>query len=164
MKAIVALLTVAAALAVGIIFFPTGPTDTGPVAIVHGRDTCARCRMHIAQPGFAGQMRDSDQTVTNYDDVGCLLISMWKKHREVPQVWVEAHDTGQMTALLSSTLVVDSKIETPMGYGVIAFESAEAARVFVTEQGGRITPIEALLRDGRRFRTEPDPRASTEHT
>ncbi|MCK6545472.1 nitrous oxide reductase accessory protein NosL [Myxococcota bacterium] len=158
------MLAIVAVVAVGIIFFPAGPTTDGPVPIVHGRDTCARCRMHIAQHGFAGQMRDSDGTRANYDDVGCLLISVWKKHREVPQVWVEAHDTGKMTALLSATLVVDSRLATPMGYGIIAFESADAARGFVTEQGGAITPIEALLKDGRRFRTDSNPHASTEHT
>jgi copper chaperone NosL len=150
-KTVFVLLAVVGALALSIVFFPTAGAHQGPDPILHGKDVCARCRMHIAGPGFAGEMRDREGKLTKYDDLGCLLIAMWRTHREVPEVWVEAHDSNQLVPLLGATLVVDSKIRTPMAYGLIAFEEPRAADEFVREHGGEIRSIEAVLGDGRRF-------------
>lgn len=152
MKAILVILAIVGALAISIVCFPETRADRGPEPIAHGRDACARCRMHIAGPGFAGEMRDREGELTKYDDLGCLLIAMWKEHREVPEVWVEAHDSQELVPLLNSTLVVDSKIRTPMAYGLIAFERVASAEEFVRKNGGEIRTVEAVLEDGHRFR------------
>lgn len=139
-------------LALSIIFYPSAGASSGPEPIAHGKDACARCRMHIAQPGFAGQMRSVKGELTKYDDVGCLLIAMWKQHREVPGIWIEAHDSHEMVPLLGASLVVDSSIGTPMGYGIIAFEHPSNAEVFASKNGGSVRAVEDVLKDEERFR------------
>jgi copper chaperone NosL len=141
-----------AVVALSIIFFPSASAGTGPVPIAHGRDACARCRMHIGEPGFAGEMRDVKGELTKYDDVGCLLIAMWKKHREVPGIWVEAHDSHRMVPLLRASLVVDSSVRTPMGYGIIAFEEPSRAADFAAKNRGTVRTLEDVLKDEERFR------------
>lgn len=152
MKTILVLLALAGALALSIVFFPSARASAGPEPIAHGKVACARCRMHVGEPGFAGQMRDASGELTTYDDLGCLLIAMWKKRREVPGVWVEAHESGRLVPLVGATLVVDSSVRTPMGYGIIAFEDAGAADIFTKTKGGEIRPLEVILKDGKRFR------------
>jgi copper chaperone NosL len=136
MKVIIVMLAIIVAVATSIVLFPRSAADPGPAPIQHGHDACDRCRMHIGEPGFAGEMRDSSGAFTKYDDIGCLLIAMGKERREA---WVEAHDSGALIPLDSATLVADSRIRTPMAYGLIAFEHESAARAFIAQNGGTIT-------------------------
>ena len=119
----------------------------GPEAIVHGRDTCARCRMIIGRPGYAGELRDRHGALRKYDDVGCLLQAMLAEHGEIPGSWVEDNATGSLVPLIGATFVRVPAEQTPMGHGIVAFAGEEAARRFAAEHAGRIVALEALVRD-----------------
>lgn len=123
----------------------------GPEPIAYGRDTCSRCRMHISQPGFGGELRDADGRLTKYDDVGCLLVAMWRQHREVPGAWVEDHGGGGFVPLASAYFALGEGLGTPMGFGVVAFADEPAARAFATERGATVGRVEDVLRDRERF-------------
>lgn len=142
-------------LAIAIVLVPSDAPMTGPEPILYGRDACARCRMHLSRPGFAGELRDRKGVLTKYDDLGCLLVSMWALHAEVPEAWVEDHDTGELSPLLAATFVTDARLATPMSYGILAFATSESATHFVEQHGGTVTTLESILADPKRFRHEP---------
>ena len=138
----IALLSIVA----GVVFFwPSQRTGAEP--ITYGRDACAHCRMHISQPGFAAELRDTNGVLTKYDDIGCMLRAMVALHHEVPEVWVEDHDGGGFVPLLGASLVRAEHLETPMGYGIVAFKDATAAAAFARTQGGEVLALEDILRE-----------------
>ena len=130
----------------GVVFLWPAPA-TGPEPIAYGRDTCASCRMHVSRPGFAGEMRDPDGTLTKYDDVGCLIRAILAAHREVPQAWVEDHAGGGFVPLLSAKLVRGDEASTPMGSGLVAFADESAARTYADAHGVRVMTFDDVLRD-----------------
>jgi copper chaperone NosL len=131
----------------GVVFlWPSSPT--GPEPIAYGRDTCASCRMHLSAPGFGGEMRDRDGTLTKYDDVGCLIRAILAAHREIPNVWVEDYAGGGFVPLLSAKLVRGDAGSTPMGSGLVAFADGSAARTYADAHGARVMVFEDVLRDG----------------
>jgi copper chaperone NosL len=103
--------------------------------------------MHMSQPGFAGEMRDPDGTLTKYDDVGCLIRAILATHREVPEAWVEDHAGAGFVPLLSAKLVRGDAASTPMGSGLVAFADESAARVYADVHGTRVMSFEDVLRD-----------------
>jgi copper chaperone NosL len=132
--------------AAAVVFWPGGPA-AGPEPIAWGRDTCARCRMHLSQPGFAGEIRDRAGVLHKYDDLGCLVGAIVTAHGEVPEAWVEDHAGGGFVPLLSAHLVRADAVRTPMGHGVVAFADESAARGFAARHGGRVAAFEDLLGD-----------------
>jgi len=133
-------------LVVAVVFLWPGP-GTGPEPIRYGRDTCAGCRMRVTQPGFGGEMRDYDGTLTKYDDVGCLLRAILAAHREVPEAWVEDHAGGGFVPLLDAHLVHEERSSTPMGYGIVAFKEDSTARAYAAAHTGKVLAFEDVLHD-----------------
>ena len=127
-----------------VLFLWPGPIQ-GPEPIAYGRDACAQCRMHMSRVGFAGEMRDREGRLTKYDDIGCLLRAMVATHREVPETWVEDHDSGAWISLLAAHFVRSPRTDTPMGYGIVAFETEPAANAFAAREGGTIAQLEDIL-------------------
>jgi copper chaperone NosL len=131
------------------------PTPEGPEPIAYGRDVCAHCRMHLGRPGFAGELRGADGTLQKFDDVGCLLHALLAAHRETPEAWVEDHGDGGLIPLLTAHLVRAEAVDTPMGYGIVAFREEAAARTFADANHGGVVPLEALLREPVRWAKVP---------
>jgi mono/diheme cytochrome c family protein len=131
--ALLAGLTVAVAL---VLLWPQ--RSSGPEAIVHGKDACARCRMKIGAPGFAGELRDGKGHITKYDDVGCLVAAM--NEVEVEAAWVEDHETAELVPIDEATLVRGG-VSTPMGHGIVAFRGAARAEAFAREHGGVLVTL-----------------------
>jgi len=135
-----------ASVVAGVVFLWPAPA-TGPEPIAYGRDTCASCRMLMSRPGFAGEMRAPDGTLTKYDDVGCLIRAILAAHREVPEAWVEDHAGGGFVPLLSAKLVRADGASTPMESGLVAFADESAARIYAEAHAARVMTFEDVLRD-----------------
>lgn len=146
MKAAVIAFAAVAALAAALVLLRPSPRS-GPEPIRYGRDACARCRMLLSEPGFAGEIRDARGALTRYDDVGCLVRALRETRIQTPEAWIEDHQAGQLVPLLTATLVAGERVRTPMGYGIVAFADAQAARAFAAAHGARVVPIEELLRN-----------------
>jgi copper chaperone NosL len=130
------------------------PARRGPEPLRYGVDACAECRMPVSRPGYGGELRDADGRLTTYDDVGCLVRAMLRRHGAIPEAWVEDHAGGGFVSLLTAHLV-RTRAETPMGSGIVAFREAGAAEAFAREEGGTPTALEDLVRDASRLaRTE----------
>jgi copper chaperone NosL len=150
MKSLLALGMVLLGVVGGVVFlWPSQRTGSEPIE--YGRDACAHCRMHLSQPGFAGELRDTNGVLTKYDDIGCMLQAMVSLHHEVPEAWVEDHDGGGFLPLLSARLVRSDRIETPMGYGIVAFKDEDAAQSFARAQDGDVLALEDILRQPARI-------------
>jgi copper chaperone NosL len=139
------------ALAVVAVVFFWPSARSGPEPIEHGRDACAQCRMPLTRPGFAGEFRNRDGALTKYDDLGCMLRAMLAMHAEVPEAWVEDHETFELVPLLVATLVQSSDADTPMASGLLAFKDPAAAAALVRARGGELVTLETLLRNPTRF-------------
>ena len=138
----------------GVVFlWPTHQVGSEPIH--YGRDACAHCRMHISQAGFAGEVRDRNGVLTKYDDLGCMLRAMVAMHREIPEAWVEDHDGGGLIPLLTANLVRGNGIQTPMGYGIVAFKDERAAAAFAQAQGATVVALEDILKNPARLARPP---------
>jgi len=147
MKSLVAALGIVLLTVVGGVVFFWPSHQTGFEPINYARDACAHCRMRISQAGFGAELRDRNGVLTKYDDIGCMLHAMVMLHQEVPEAWVEDHDGGGFVPLLSASLVRAERIETPMGYGIVAFKDEGAAKTFAQAQGGAVLALESILRE-----------------
>ena len=155
MTRLLAALVIVAVGIVGAVIFLWPAQSTGPEPNVYGRDTCARCRMHLSQPGFAGELRSRDGQLTKYDDIGCMVHAMLAMHDEIPEAWVEDRGSGKFLPLLVASLVRAERAETPMGYGIVAFEDAGAAAEFATDRGGRLVTLEDVMKDAKALTSRP---------
>lgn len=151
----------AAIVAIWTVLFLFAPrAASGPEPIRYGQDTCDRCRMHFATPGYAGERLGRDGKLLKFDDVGCLLIDLWAAHAESTGLWVEDHAGGGFVPLLEAQLVRGDGLGTPMGYGVVAFRDRSAAEAFAAARHAELVSLEDLLRDKARFAPRP-PSANT---
>ncbi len=146
MRLVAALGAVGTGVVLAVVFLWPG-APAGPEPIAWGRDTCAQCRMHLTEPGFAGELRDGRGRLTKYDDVGCLVRAMRGMREEMPGAWVEDHASGGFVPLLGAHLVRTGGGRTPMASGVVAFADEDAARRFVGAQGGEIVTLEDLVKE-----------------
>ncbi len=155
MKALIGSLGLLVLATVGGVVFLWPTQRVGPQSIVYGRDACAHCRMHISQPGFAGEVRDHNGMLTKYDDVGCMLQAMVAMRREIPEAWVEDHDGGGFVPLLTAQLVRGDTGDTPMGYGIVAFANEAAATTYAREHNGQLVSLEDVMKDPQRLAQGP---------
>jgi copper chaperone NosL len=131
-----------------VVLWPAPPA--GPEPLRYGVDACAECRMSLARPGFAGELRDAAGALTTYDDVGCLLRAMLKTRREMRGAWVEDHASHALVPLAAAHLVRGATA-TPMGFGIVAFADERAARVHAARHRGAVVALEALLHEPERL-------------
>ena len=125
---------------------PRPAPRAGSEPLRYGRDACSRCRMLLAEPGFAGEMRDARGQLTRYDDLGCLIGALREVNVETPEAWVEDHATHQLVPLLRAALVAGERIRTPMGHGIVAFADHQSASAYAALHGARVVALEELLR------------------
>ncbi|MCC7023719.1 MAG: nitrous oxide reductase accessory protein NosL [Thermomicrobiales bacterium] len=107
-----------------------------PPAITYDRDTCARCGMIISDERYAGGLVAEDGTARLFDDVGEMLQSVRESGLNGQRAW--AHDWGSRDWIDATTAIFvkgDPK-STPMGTGIVAFASRDAADAYIAEQGG----------------------------
>jgi copper chaperone NosL len=121
------------------------PARRGPEPLRYGVDACAECRMPVTRPGFGGELRDANGRLTTYDDIGCLVRAMLRRHGPMPEAWVEDQAGGGFVSLLVAHLV-RAQAETPMGSGIVAFKDAAAADAFARDTGGTRVQLEDLVR------------------
>ncbi len=131
--------------------------DDGPPTIRLGRDECLECGMTIVEERSAAAMlvevnRRRDGLL--FDDIGCMLDA-WDSRPElhVVRAFVHAYDgSGWVEAQRAHFVRADAdRLRTPMGSGIGAFTTAEAARAAHGRTAGTLLDL-AALRESRRAR------------
>jgi copper chaperone NosL len=100
---------------------------TGPPAIVLDSTPCAHCRMLVSDLAYAAAFRTADGEERVFDEIGCML-------RALPatgaRVWVHDFDTSSWIDGEKAFFLRSGSLETPMGGGIVAFSSREAAEKY----------------------------------
>jgi copper chaperone NosL len=101
-----------------------GSAASGPPPITLDETACAHCGMLVSDLAFASAYRTGEGDALVFDDLGCLL-------RELPsegaRVWVKDFETSEWLDAEAAFFVRSESIQTPMGGGIVAFSSREAA-------------------------------------
>lgn len=99
-----------------------------PVAINLDSDTCDTCNMGIQDVQASAQIIKKDGTPMKFDDIGCLVTFLQENNGEIAEAYVHDHKSGKWIDMESSYFIHSNEIETPMSYGIIAFESEQEAK------------------------------------
>ena len=100
-----------------------GSAASGPPPIVLDQTPCAHCRMLVSDLAFAAAYRTEEGDARVFDEIGCLL-------QELPsgaRVFVHDFETSEWLEGEAAFYVRSDSIQTPMGGGIVAFSSREAA-------------------------------------
>ena len=112
-----------------------GEPAGGPPEIQYGLEECGYCRMIISEEKFATAI-EADGTTIKFDDTGCM-VDYLRERSTTPGtegVWVHDHATGGWIDADLAWFVRDPRGTTPMGSGLVAFESRQAAAAFAAER------------------------------
>ncbi len=117
-----------------------------PPEILYGQDICNACGMIISEARFAAASVLSDGTALKFDDVA----EMVRYHRDHPELAVRAwfvhdYETEAWIRAETATFVHSSSLKTPMGGGVVAFESEDDAQAFADQMDGTLYTLETML-------------------
>jgi len=106
---------------------------------------CAYCRMAISQKQFAAEALDPDREPLKFDDIGCMLQHCARAEHKPAAVFVVDYGTRQWIVADTASFVRGSKIETPMGGGILAFgDRSRAEAAAARELGGEVLPFTRL--------------------
>jgi copper chaperone NosL len=107
-----------------------------PVPVPLDRAHCARCDMILSSDRNAAQAVSAAEDPLFYDDIGCLA-----RDRRVPgpdtRLYVRGSGADGWLAVDSAWFARPPGADTPMGYGVLAYETAAAARAADREAEAR---------------------------
>jgi copper chaperone NosL len=124
-----------------------GDSDSGPPEIVEGRTQCDECQMVIDDVRFAASYRLGDGTEKTFDDIGDML-AQGQREGELAEaeIWVYDRESGEpIPAEEASYVVSGGSVETPMGWGVVAFTAEEAAHEAAASAEARVVDWAGLL-------------------
>lgn len=125
--------------------------SAGPPAIRYGHDRCEACGMIISDPRYAAAARQG-ATAYRYDDIGCLVGHSGQAlvGREATG-YVHDADSHEWLDAGAAVFVRSPAIRTPMGFGLAAYPTPEAAHR--AHAGAAVLTFDALLtqaaREGR---------------
>jgi copper chaperone NosL len=102
-----------------------GSAASGPPAIALDETACAHCGMLVSDLAFASAYRTPAGDALVFDDLGCLLRA---RPSEGARVWVKDYETSEWLDAEAAYFVRSQSIETPMGGGIVAFSTREAAQ------------------------------------
>jgi copper chaperone NosL len=118
----------------------TAADASGPPEIVYGRDICLECGMLITEPRFAAAYWYEDEA-RRFDDIGNMLI-YGIEHAELEvdssSAWVHDYQTEVWLSADDAYYVLAPGLVTPMGWGLVAFETLPRAELLAEERGGEV--------------------------
>jgi len=106
--------------------------NTGPHAIVPGKDNCYLCKMTITDPKYGAEILTKKGKVYKFDDVHCLLSFLQSKTLEDTQVkdiyLVDYTGTHSLIKVDESYLLQGDEIRGPMNGNIIAFKDKDSMK------------------------------------
>ncbi|MCH1625400.1 nitrous oxide reductase accessory protein NosL [Ferdinandcohnia quinoae] len=122
-----------------------GAKNYEPVAINLDSDTCDTCNMGIQNEQASAQIIKEDGTPMKFDDIGCLITYLQEKDGKIAEAYVHDHNSKKWIDMESSYFIHSIEIDTPMSYGIIAFESEQDAKDWQQENRGDLYTKDHLL-------------------
>jgi copper chaperone NosL len=120
-----------------------GSATPAPPEIRYGQDVCADCNMIISDPRFAsGYAYEIDKgrfKSLAFDDMGDLVSNLKSNpDRKVAGYWAHDFESEEWIDATTAWYVVSSQIKSPMGHGVAAYATREAAQVKANALGAEV--------------------------
>lgn len=115
-----------------------------PPQIVYGEDVCARCGMIIADERFAAgvvvEVAAEHYEHRIFDDIGDMFAYLHEEGAELNIVSTFVHDYHSKAWIDAeeATFVKADNLQTPMGYGLAAFENQAEARSQAASWAGEL--------------------------
>lgn len=119
----------------------------GPRSVAVGLDACAGCHMLVDDTTRAAQWVEEGGRILVFDEPGCLVAWLEDHPGAVGRAWVADAVHGAWTPAEDAAFLRDA-VATSMGYEVVAYADAEAARARAAEHGGRVQGWRELLDEG----------------
>ena len=116
-----------------------------PPEIYYGEDVCTQCNMIINEPRFAASYYTTAGDTRIFGDIGDMCVYHNKHQEDVANFWVHDYETESWVSAPEAFFVVNTDLPTPMGHGVIAFDTQDRAQAFTANQGGEILSFEDVL-------------------
>jgi copper chaperone NosL len=126
----------------------SSPSLDDPPTILYGEDVCDRCMMIINEARYASAYKTSDGDTRRFDDIGGMILYDLDNGEDVAAYWVHDYETEEWLKAETATYVEDDNLHTPMGFGIIAFDSRERAESWAAEQGGMLMTFSELKTAG----------------
>jgi len=125
---------------------PATDGEIAPPEIRYGEDICEVCGMIISEARFATACVTSDDEGHGFDGVGEMLIFIHQHHEgEIRQCFVHDYDTEVWLTVDNAYYVISENVHTPMGFGIVAFETSEQAETLATDTSGMVHTWEEVL-------------------
>jgi nitrous oxide reductase accessory protein NosL len=119
----------------------------GPPPIRFGQSSCTECRMLINEERFAASLVTADDEVELFDSVECLVRRLGRHRSEQPkQMWVHDYQASRWLDATGAFFVHGSELRTPMGGGLVALDTEQAAVQLATEVRGKVVRFDELPR------------------
>ncbi|MCP5025473.1 MAG: hypothetical protein GY929_04235 [Actinomycetia bacterium] len=120
---------------------------SGPPDIVEGRTMCDECGMLIDDVRFAASYRTADGEERRFDDIGGMLNQGQRNgDLETAEIWVHDYESGEPLPVAEATYVMADDVMTPMGWGILAFRSADEAQRLAEMHGASVLIWSDLLK------------------
>lgn len=118
-----------------------------PAPLDTRNDACAQCRMAVSTPIFAAQVVAPGEEPRFFDDIGCLADWTRAGHAIPPggRAFVADHRTRTWVAAEAAVFTRVRGLDTPMGSGLIAHESAASRDRDPAARGGEPVPAADVL-------------------
>lgn len=100
----------------------------GPPVVTVDRTPCAGCGMLVGDLRYVAAYRDSGGGVRVFDDLHCLLEELSGSAGAAEQIWLRDAAGDGWLSPDAATIVQSTAIRTPMGGGMMAFSSRDAAQ------------------------------------
>lgn len=118
-----------------------------PRAIVPETDVCIICNMSIVHEDYAGQIALNNGDYEIFDDLGCLMEYINQNgDKEIGAAFIKSENSKEWMNVFTGSYVYNKDFWTPMNYGVLAFDSEQAAKDYIASKGqGELLSYEDLL-------------------
>lgn len=104
-----------------------------PPVIRYGEEACARCRMLINDDRFAAASLTSQGEVRKFDDIGCLMLYHSQQQEQPKRVWVRDYTQDRWLDARTAFYIQSKQIASPMGYGIAATATQQAAETLAKQ-------------------------------
>jgi len=117
-----------------------------PSPIQEGVDTCAVCKMMIADDHNATQIILNNGKAYKFDDIGDLFVWLGNnKEEDINVKYVRDFHTKEWVELEDAFYAYDESFKTPMSFGVYSFKNKAEAEAYIKEQGKGVLMTAAEL-------------------
>jgi copper chaperone NosL len=112
--------------------------------IVLGKDSCAECKMTIADPKFGGEIVTKKGKVFKFDDTHCIAAFLKRRGVELSDIhetlFVNYDNNKEFVDVRMAEFVISSNLKSPMGGNAAAFRDKKTAEKKSAEiEGSRTT-------------------------